>query len=82
LKLLAFGFVLLLPVVLLAISGAIECLLACRAYLVFAEVALRGATETAFLNEILIFLAILSKLGFLLYSDEVFKPLLWSVVVP
>jgi hypothetical protein len=49
---------------------------------VFAEVALRGATETAFLNEILIFLAILSKLGFLLYSDEVFKPLLWSVVVP
>jgi hypothetical protein len=43
---------LFLPIVLLAITSAVECLLASRAYFVLAEITLGGAAETAFLNQV------------------------------
>lgn len=57
LQLFALSFVLLLPIVLLAIGGAIERLLACAAHLVLSDVAFWCATEVALFHKSHILLA-------------------------
>jgi hypothetical protein len=49
---------------------------------VFAEITLWGTTETAFLHKILVFPSLLSLFAILIEFNEMFKPLLGSVVVP
>ena len=73
---------LLLPVILLTVTSAIECLFASRAYFVFAEITLWGTTETAFLHKILVFPSLLSLFAILIEFNEMFKPLLRSIMVP
>ncbi len=57
LQLFALSFVLLLPVVLLAIGSAIEGLLACAAHLVLSDVTLWCTTEVALFHKSYILLA-------------------------
>jgi len=62
LQLLAFTLVLLLPVILLAISSAIECLFTSTADLVFPDFTLWSTAKVAFLHKFSIFLAFFGRL--------------------
>lgn len=82
LKFFALNLVLLLPIVLLAVSCAVESLFTCWADLVFAEITFWCATETALLDQIGILSTLFSCFGIFISLSQVFKPLLWGVVVP
>ena len=68
------------PVLLLAISAAVESLFACRAHFVLQGGTLRALARAAQLAEAC--LALLLVLDLLLDSLLVLVPLLWRVVVP
>jgi len=82
LKLFALLFVLLLPIVLLAIRSAVKSFLASGAYLVFTKIALGRATEVALLHQVSVFLAILGNLSLIFKFAKVIEPLLRRVVHP
>ena len=79
---LTFGLVLLLPIVLLAIGGAIECLFAGTADLVFSKIALWGLAEVALLDKIRVLLALLGSSLLFLDLLDVLEPLDRGIVLP
>ncbi len=72
----------LLPVILLAISCAVESLLASRAYFMLAKIAFRCSTEAAFFYKFNILFALFCLFGIFFKFNQVFKPLVRSIMVP
>jgi hypothetical protein len=82
LQFLALCLVLLLPVILLAVSSAVEGLLARTANLVLSKIALRCTAEAALFHKVNVLLAFLRHLGIFLQLFNVLKPLLGSIMHP